>query len=138
MAADEIVSKALGATLLVMIAAAFAFHFADQLWFTCPHNMTTTDLARPFASAGGFGFSAPAPQLEDASDNPGNPARSRYLICEGSQIIGPAHSIHSDIASIGKGRFSHWGKDFIFSATDNSNPNTNGRRYVAVQPRISP
>ena len=135
MAADEIVSKTLGAALLAIIAAAFTFHFVDQLWLTCPHNTTTTELTRPFASVGGFGFSAAAPQLEDASDIPGNPARSRYLVCEGSQLIGPAHSIHADIAAIGKGRFSHWGKDFVFSASDNTNPNTNGRRYIAVQPR---
>ena len=134
MAADEIVSKTLGAALLAIIAAAFTFHFVDQAWFTCPHNTTATDLARPFASVGGFGFSAAAPQLEDVSDISDNPARSRYVVCEGSQLIGPAHSIHADIASIGKGRFSHWGKDFIFSTSDNTNPNTNGRRYVAVRP----
>jgi hypothetical protein len=138
MPADEIVSKTLGAALLAIIAAAFTFHFVDQVWLTCPHNTTATDLARPFASVGGFGFSAAAPQLEDASDIPDKPGRSRYLVCEGSQLIGPAHSIHGDIASIGKGRFSHWGKDFIFSASDNTNPNTNGRRYVAVQPRGAP
>ena len=132
MAAEEIVSKTLGAALLVIIAAAFAFHFVDQRWLTCPHNTTATDLARPFASVGGFGLSAAVPQLEDASDIPDNPARSRYVVCEGSQLIGRLSSIHADIAAIGKGRFSHWGKDFIFSASDNSNRNTNGRRYVAV------
>jgi hypothetical protein len=42
MPADEIVSKTLGAALLAIIAAAFTFHFVDQVWLTCPHNTTAT------------------------------------------------------------------------------------------------
>jgi MoaA/NifB/PqqE/SkfB family radical SAM enzyme len=34
------------------------------------------------------------------------------------------------IAIQGNGRYSHWESELIFSATDNSNPNTNGRKYT--------
>ena len=48
--------------------------------------------------------------------------------------LNPAHSTHYDIQTIGRGRFSHWGDgSFIvlyFSASDNTNPKTNGRTYT--------
>jgi pectate lyase len=43
-------------------------------------------------------------------------------------------SPHADIAEFGRGRFSHWGEAIIFSASDNTDANTNGRRYWAVSP----
>jgi len=45
------------------------------------------------------------------------------------------HAIHGDIAKQGNGRYSHWGNSLVFSASDNSDPNTNGRSYWVVQPR---
>jgi len=45
------------------------------------------------------------------------------------------HTIHGDIAKQGSGRYSHWGNSLVFSASDNSDPNTNGRSYWVVQPR---
>jgi hypothetical protein len=50
-------------------------------------------------------------------------------------VIGPAHAVHADIAKQGRGRYSHWESSLIFSASDSSDPNGNGRVYVAAVPR---
>ena len=47
-----------------------------------------------------------------------------------AECSGPAHSQEGDIRTQGAGRFSHWGTVVIFSASDNSDPNTNGHRYT--------
>jgi hypothetical protein len=63
-----------------------------------------------------------------------NPTRSVLRIFENGVELLPPHSSHSDIASMGRGRFSHWNDgSFValyFSASDNSNPKTNGRTYT--------
>ena len=39
-------------------------------------------------------------------------------------------AFHQTIAMQGDGRYCYWGNELIFSATDNTNPNTNGRKYT--------
>jgi hypothetical protein len=90
----------------------------------------------PFAKAGtGVAYSAAAGSLEALSDSNTTPTRSTYLVCENGSPLGPGHSLHAEIAAKGQGRFSHWGPTFVFSASDNSDPNTNGRTYMAVDSR---
>jgi hypothetical protein len=95
------------------------------------------ELKPPFRKygAGGAAYLAPAPLLERAADTIELPFRSPYLICENFyHPLGPAHSMYADISTKGKGRFSHWTPDgFIFSTSDNSDPNTNGRRYLVTR-----
>jgi parallel beta-helix repeat protein len=68
------------------------------------------------------------------ADISSNPTRSVLRIFENGVELLPPHSSHSDIQNIGKGRFSHWNDgSFValyFSASDNSNPKTNGRTYT--------
>ena len=61
-----------------------------------------------------------------------NLARSRFTIYESDHPLGPPHSNHVDIAAVGHGRFSHWEGVIVFSSSDNTNPNSNGRTYWAV------
>jgi hypothetical protein len=71
----------------------------------------------------GHGWLMPAP----------DPARWRVELFEDDKPLGPAGSLHADIRERGRGAWSHW--DFggttrvMFSTSDNSDPNTNGRRY---------
>src|SRR4030095_1357350 len=46
----------------------------------------------------------------------------RRLLHEGFQ--------HDEMRKSGLGRYTHWGSWLYFSASDNSNPNTNGRKYI--------
>ena len=74
-------------------------------------------------------------------DSSVTPRGSNLEILENGLKLGPPHTMHSDIAKIGEGRYSHWShkEDFvIFSTSDNTDPRTNGRIYsVAVKPQIS-
>jgi hypothetical protein len=99
----------------------------------CPQG-AAMELKPPFWKFGtGFAHVAAAPSLETLSDSLANQSRSTILICENEHALGPPHSLHASIDAQGKGRFSHWtAMGFIFSASDNSDPNTNHRHYWAV------
>lgn len=84
-------------------------------------------LKPPFGSFGGKAFVA-AFQVPDG-DSSGQPSRSTIVLCEDQKRLAPGHAAHDDIRSKGFGRYSHWGFDVIFSTSDNSDPNTNHRRY---------
>jgi 4-amino-4-deoxy-L-arabinose transferase-like glycosyltransferase len=43
--------------------------------------------------------------------------------------LGPGNSLHDDIRRIGKGRFSFWHNYLYFSASNNSDPRINGKKY---------
>ncbi|NUQ00576.1 MAG: hypothetical protein HUU35_12045, partial [Armatimonadetes bacterium] len=61
--------------------------------------------------------------------------RSNLILLENGQPLGPAHSAHADIRAQGGGRYSHWySTQLWFSASDNSDPRTNGREYKVVSP----
>jgi len=75
---------------------------------------------------------SPLPVLELRGDLEGQPARSRLAMLEDGRPLGPAHALHADIVNVGAGRYSHWGPGVYFSASDNSDPRANGRRYVVV------
>jgi hypothetical protein len=72
------------------------------------------------------------PLFEILADTPDNPRQSKTRVFENDAELGPAHSIHEKIRSVGSGQFSHWGTTLYFSASDNSDPRTNGRQYRAL------
>src|SRR5690606_2302555 len=57
-----------------------------------------------------------------SGDSQSAPTSSTLKIYENGKELGPAHSSHKDVRTLGKGRFSHWGKELYFSASDNTNP----------------
>jgi len=61
----------------------------------------------------------------------GAPNDSTLALFEEELLLGPAHSSHAEIRMGGAGRFSHWNGVLYFSTSDNSDPNSNGRSYVA-------
>jgi len=57
---------------------------------------------------------------------------------EDGQPLGPGGSLHADIGTLGDGRFSLWNDGYLyFSASDNSDPRTNGRQYTLVLPNFT-
>jgi len=62
---------------------------------------------------------------------------SSLLLFEDDRALGPAHAPHEDIRTSGGGRFSHWGARLYFSASDNSDPRSNGRGYAVREMRRS-
>src|ERR1700754_1564360 len=98
----------------------------------CP-NAQRFEMKRPFQKIGTFSFVKEG-LSEWRGDTPVEQA-SRLTLCEDGWPLGPAHAAPGDIAKVGKGRFSYWGSSIVFSTSDNSDPNTNGRTYEVVQPR---
>ena len=86
-------------------------------------------LERPFTRDDRQCFLVPLP-AEWESDSASS---SQVVLFEDGLPLGPAHAGHDDIRTLGKGRYSHWGNTLFFSASDNSDPNLNSRRY-AVRP----
>ncbi|MGM4961923.1 hypothetical protein AB7714_00320 [Tardiphaga sp. 1201_B9_N1_1] len=76
----------------------------------------------------GHCFTAPVPGslLSDAE------SISSLVVTEEGTQLPVAHASHSEIREAGNGRFSHWGAVVYFSASDNTDPRSNGRTY-AVQ-----
>ncbi|WP_128932689.1 hypothetical protein [Bradyrhizobium zhanjiangense] len=68
------------------------------------------------------------------SDTNDAPNRSRLELTEDRRPLGPAHSEHADIVEKGNGQYSYWQSSLIFSTSDNSDPNTNGRAYRVIDP----
>ena len=56
------------------------------------------------------------------------------LLMEDATSIGPADALHRDIREKGAGRYDLHRTHLYFSATDNSDPRHNGRRYIAIVP----
>ena len=81
-------------------------------------------------------YVAPGPKascfLRIPSDGVDNPRVSRLVVKEDGKPLGPAHSLHADIAETGGGRFSHWDSWVVFSSSDNSDPRANGRNYTVA------
>ncbi len=56
--------------------------------------------------------------------------KSMLVLFEDGKPLGPARSVHAAIRERGQGRFSHWSRaGLYFSASDNSDPRANGRKY---------
>src|SRR5947207_2111751 len=77
-----------------------------------------------------FGGNAWILEGPTGGDNPENRLRSKLRLFEDGVPLLDAHHFLETVAKYGNGRYSHWGNELIFSATDNSNPNTNGRKYT--------
>lgn len=83
-----------------------------------------------FQSVSGYSWSCDTSFCVDG-DSVEQPDRSRLELFENGQRLGPAHSNHQQIAEAGCGAYSHWAGSLIFSASDNTDPNNNGRTYQA-------
>lgn len=60
---------------------------------------------------------------------------SQLLVFEDGQRLGSPHSPHREIREKGEGRYSHWTRETLyFSASDNTDPRTNGRVYEVASP----
>ena len=95
------------------------------------------DLAPPFQRDAGFAFAMSIPP-ELTSDSERNPSASEVALFEDGIPLGPPHTIHETIRNVGRGAFSHSGAWILFSTSDNSDPNENGRLYSIAYPASIP
>jgi hypothetical protein len=123
-----------GAAAFVIFALSFygTLSIMDRIAPPCPSGRSYS-LAGPFSHRDGFSYIAALAALDQMADSIDDPKRSNVVLCEGGNRLGPAHTRHADIAQKGVGRFSHWTSlGVVFSTSDNTDPNTNRRRYSIV------
>lgn len=125
-------------TAFRLILAAIILGIAAGLWSLTFRREIRLETADSIAS-GSVGWRAAVPgkirfPLQILTDSNEFPSRSRLILAEDGKPLGPAHQLHSDIMEKGEGRFSHWGGWLYFSASDNSDPRTNGRAYSVTLP----
>jgi hypothetical protein len=114
-------------------------HWANEVDLdccACPGGKRL-NLHGPYTHAEGNAFKAWVPELENIGDTSGSSTRSSALLCEDDRLVGPAHSAFHDIAKFGMGRFSHYECWMIFSPSNNTDPNLNGKKYEIVIPAKS-
>jgi hypothetical protein len=137
-------------TKLICLVGTVILYFAAAHWltntFTPDPNFTVGPdvagekirLMPPFPRRAPFGVVAERPMFDDVADSDDERHRSPIELYENGKRLGPAHSKFSDIAELGKGRFSHFRTRNLtavyWSASDNTDPNTNGRAYWIVKP----
>lgn len=71
-----------------------------------------------------FGFSA-----DDVIAGAVQTRNSRINVLEDGWPLGPAHTKPQEVSDLGSGRFVHSNQLLLFSASDNSDPRSNGREY---------
>jgi len=98
-------------------------------------SATAVPLGGPFAHDGGFAWRAGLPGLIAGADDLDTPRRSRLVLLEDGAPLWLRHTQHCDIRDQGHGLYSHWRENLVFSSSDNSDPNCNGRRYHIVLTR---
>jgi MoaA/NifB/PqqE/SkfB family radical SAM enzyme len=85
-------------------------------------------LKPPFKKGGGVAWIARAPWRFPA-DNVSWPLRPRTCLYENGTRIAQATPSHASIRNIGGGLYSFGERKILFSTSDNSDPNLNGRQY---------
>jgi MoaA/NifB/PqqE/SkfB family radical SAM enzyme len=84
-------------------------------------------LLGPFRHNGGRAWLAS--NVPAGGDHDEAPFASRLCLYENDVRLTTAHHVHSSIRLGGGGRYSHWRNALYFSASDDSDPNRNGRTY---------
>jgi len=86
-------------------------------------------LKKPFTKELGFAWYASLNEYRSHADDMGDPYRSKLVLLENGNPLWHRHILHDEIRKIGCGRYSHWNDGLIFSTSDNTDPNANGRSY---------
>lgn len=93
-----------------------------------------TLVKRPYHKYGDVGWMVRGTMLANRAmrstpDTDANPFASSLCLYEDGRPLMRGHQKHWAVGKGGGGRYSHWNGNLFFSATDNTDPNTNGREY---------
>jgi hypothetical protein len=129
-----------------MIRIAFGFWFLSFVWLLgVIHFFPFEDRSDPLVLHGPFGhwagkaFTCYIYVPYSNPDATENPIQSTLQLFEDDKPLGPAHISFSDVATKGEGRFMYWAgtswtRVVVFSSSDGTSPNTNGRAYRVFDP----
>ncbi|MGE5268697.1 MAG: class I SAM-dependent methyltransferase [Thiohalocapsa sp.] len=95
-----------------------------------PSELADIILEAPYASNGGAAWTIVLPpELQALTDTDSAPSRSNLRLLEDGRRLGPGHTLHRLIREQGGGKYSFWKSELLFSTSDGSDPNSNGRVY---------
>lgn len=101
-------------------------------------TLATENVRKEFGHAYNYNIHNPGFPFAIPDDSPRSSHASKLILYENDRPMGPSHSLHDDVRWNGHGAYSHWEGTLYFSASDNSDPRTNGRTYSVRYPvRIS-
>lgn len=136
------------AAALIVAAAYFGVAYWTKTIYRSDPNFTVGPsvagdkvlLLKPFTKRNGFAFATERPLFFDSvADTSEDPQGSPVQLFENNTRLGPADSSYGVIAGSGGGRFGLLKDEnrttIVFSTSDNTDPNTNGRAYWLVKPR---
>jgi SAM-dependent methyltransferase len=86
----------------------------------------------PFTKEMDFAWYASLDEYVSIADDMDSPFRSKLILLEDGKPLWHRHIMHDEIRKVGKGRYSHWKDGLIFTTSDNTDPNINGRSYQIV------
>lgn len=133
--ARQIRSVLASSAVVYGIFSAVALFAAGNSGFPPPVNNARLLIGFQTPFPGRFLYSVQANQFRKFEDADEGDQTSPVILYEDDKPLGPAHSDHNDIETLGKGRYAHLkGQGILMSTSDNSDPRTNGRRYYAVVP----
>jgi hypothetical protein len=115
--------------VVIVLLLCIVIGFGYEAYVSHQPDSVSMELRPPFARDQGNCWIVPLPDLAKWADNKKLPEYSTLVIYENGRALGPPHSVHDSIKTIGEGRFSHWKESLFFSTTDNSDPNQNHRQY---------
>jgi hypothetical protein len=131
-----------------MIVAAVVLTLALALAYLAPPRLQVDLAAADVVADDGFAYAVrlrlqPPPGFRIVGDGGSNAAVSSLQLLENGKLLGAAHAGHVDIRTQGGGLYSHWGTGLWFSASDSTDPRSNGRTYsisvkASVRPMILP
>ena len=93
------------------------------------NKSSAVTLEKPYIHNGGYAYAVNLSRLQLESDNLEDAFQSRLVLLENGVPLWGRHSTHEEIRNKGLGLYSHWNDALIFSTSDNSDPNSNGRNY---------
>jgi pectate lyase len=102
--------------------------FVDTQSVVSKNTVVTIDLSK-VSKEEGFAYKI-SRNFGITGDSNNKPSISTLRVFEDGKELGEAHALHANIRKTGKGKFSHWGNSLIFSASDNTDPRKNGRKYT--------
>jgi hypothetical protein len=123
--------------ILVCSAALIGLMVSVHFEHDIPECQAPDVLCPPFNRVGDFGYNYPLRLPYSRADQDGK-LTSTLEVYENDRLLGPAHSGVTDIATNGSGRYIYVQgsnvSSLFFSASDNTDPNTNGRTYTVRDP----
>jgi len=105
---------------------------STNYWDTILSRRVRHNISGPFQRAEGYMWSCAMPELTHCADTETHPRRSSMMLFEDELPLGYPHARHVGICRFGEGRYSHWKDTVLFSTSDNTDPNVNGRVYAAL------